>query len=67
MLAIYTQEDGTVLKQNFDDLVAEAEAIGYYPNETLMNYLLDCYRADESGFEGPFEKWLDALQETYFE
>ena len=64
MLAIYTEKDGTVLKQNYDGLVAEAGEKGLSGYHATMTYLHDCYKHDESGFEGTFEQWLDALKES---
>ena len=67
MLAIYTEEDGTVLMQNMDDLLFEADEKGLSGYHAIMTYLHDCYVEDESGFQGTFNQWLTAMDEYLFE
>ena len=49
--------------QSLYDLVEEAEEKGYRTENKILDYLHDCYIADESGFEGNFSEWLDEIDE----
>lgn len=55
--------DGDTKFQTLYELTEEAEEKGYKSEDEIIQYLHDCYIADESGFEDSFSKWLDSINE----
>lgn len=53
--------DGVTVEQTIYELEREADRKGYTSEESLLEYLRDCYLADESGFKGSFSEWLDEM------
>ena len=47
--------------QTLGELIEEAEAMGYKSEDQLIQYLHDCYIADENHFCGGFSEWLDFI------
>lgn len=61
--ARYTEVDGTVIEQSIWELENEANNRGFSEEDDFIDYLRDCYIADESDFKGGFSDWLDAMYE----
>lgn len=53
--------DGNTKFQTLHELIEEAEEKGYKSEEQIIQYLYDCYIADESPFCGGFSEWLDFI------
>ena len=53
--------DGDVKFQTLGELIEEAEKKGYKSEDQLIQYLHDCYIADENAFCGGFSEWLDFI------
>lgn len=47
--------------QTLDELIEEAEGKGYKSEDQLIQYLHDCYIADENPFCEGFLEWLDFI------
>lgn len=47
--------------QTLGELIEEAEGKGYKSEDQLIQYLHDCYIADENPFCGGFSEWLDFI------
>ena len=60
MKAKYTT-GGKTKEQTIYELEKEAEENGYDTEYERLEYLRDCYLADESGFKGNFSEWLDGM------
>ena len=53
--------DGNSKFQTLCELIEEAEKKGYKSEDQLIQYLHDCYIADENPFCGGFSEWLDFI------
>lgn len=53
--------DGVTVEQTIYELEREAEEKGCDTEDSLYEYIRDCYLADESGFEGSYSEWLDEM------
>ena len=55
-----TSDEGAKF-QTLGELIEEAEERGYKSEDQLIQYLHDCYIADENPFCGGFSEWLDFI------
>ena len=55
--------DGDTKFQTLYELIEEAEEKGYRSEDQIIQYLHDCYIADETPFCGSFSEWLDFIDE----
>lgn len=55
--------DGNTKFQTLYELIEEAEGRGCKSEDQIIQYLYDCYIADESPFCGRFSEWLDFIDE----
>ena len=55
-----TSDEGAKF-QTLGELIEEAEERGYKSEDQLIQYLHDCYIADENAFCGGFSEWLDFI------
>lgn len=55
--------DGDTKFQTLYELIEEAEENGYKSEDQIIQYLHDCYIADENPFCGSFSEWLDFIDE----
>lgn len=55
-----TSDEGAKF-QTLGELIEEAEEKGYKSEDQLIQYLHDCYIADENPFCKGFSEWLDFI------
>lgn len=55
-----TSDEDTKFR-TLNELIEEAEERGYKSEDQLIQYLHDCYIADENPFCGGFSEWLDFI------
>lgn len=55
--------DGETKFQTLYELIEEAKEKGYESEDQTIEYLHDCYIADENSFSGNFSEWLDSIDE----
>ena len=55
--------DGETKFQTLYELIKEAEENGYKSEDQIIEYLHDCYIADENSFSVNFSEWLDSIDE----
>lgn len=72
MKAKFTDKNGKVKYQGFSELVNEAmeqarDSEDSFDEYEADEYLHDCYISDESGFEGNYTEWLNALEKGDYE
>lgn len=53
--------DGDFKFQTLGELIEEAEEKRHKSEDQIIQYLYDCYIADESPFCGSFSEWLDFI------